>query len=369
MALAVTLLAVPTASAREPLAAASVSAAKPGAANAVTADAAERRQKKRKKWKAPRVPVGVSPGFGVIDLSPAAQAADFRAAKSAGVNRVRLDVGWARIEQSPGQYNWADTDRVIRSARQAGLQVLAVTGYRPHWARPLKEAAGRRQFARFVGAAARRYRTQVRSWELWNEPNRTMGWDGDLPSPVVYARMVDVVGAAIRRSAPRARIVIGAFSPADDAADGSAYSPVTFLRQVYAAGVDRRRFDAVSVHPYSYPALPGSTESWNTFFRMRAMYDVMRRAGDGRKKIWMTEYGAPTGASDRSVPGDLQAQMITQAITLARRLPFTGPIYLYALRDLSNEPADIESNFGLIGHDGQPKPAYFALRSMLRRAN
>ncbi|MCW2815745.1 MAG: hypothetical protein JWN84_3200, partial [Nocardioides sp.] len=112
---------------------------------------------------APRsIPVGVSPGFGIIDLSPARQRADLLAIRRLGADRVRLDLSWARIEARPGRFDWTDTDRLLAAARASDLRVLAVVGFRPSWSRlGQPDPVG---FGRFVAAAARRYGSLVSAW-------------------------------------------------------------------------------------------------------------------------------------------------------------------------------------------------------------
>ena len=40
--------------------------------------------------------------------------------------------------------------------------------------------------------------------------------------------------------------------------------------------------------------------------------------------------------------------------------PFTGPLLVYSCRDSAADPHDLEANFGLLYHDGTPKPALVA---------
>ncbi|MDO9454926.1 glycosyl hydrolase [Nocardioides sp.] len=308
--------------------------------------------------------VGVSPGFGLFELSSRALVADLTTARRAGLRHLRVDVGWARIEHAPGRYDWSATDRVLRAARSHGFQVLAVVGYRPGWAPPLRTVAARSAYARFVGRAARRYGSSVAAWELWNEPNLEQSW-GVAPDARAYAGLVAGAARQLRAHDPGAPVVVGALSPAVDAPDGSQVSPMTFLSRFYASGIDRSLFDVVSVHPYSYPALPTDDADWNTFHRLPDLHALMTRAGDGAKQLWLTEYGAPTGRSSRSVSRRGQASMVVDAVRQASTLPFVGRLYLYALRDTARRPTDLEANFGLLDHRGRPKPALGALRRAL----
>jgi hypothetical protein len=241
--------------------------------------------------------------------------------------------------------------------------------YEPAWAQtetPSGEPASVDPggFSAFAGAAAARYAGRVAAWEIWNEPNLEGFWRAR-PDPTAYARLVEATAGQIRSRSPEAGIVVGALAPAVDAPDGAEISPETFLREMYGSLTRRDLFDAVSIHPYSYPAMPDDPEAWNTFHRLPAIHRLMRDAGNGDARLWLTEYGAPTGRSERAVSARRQAAMLVKALRRARSLDFVGPIYFYSYRDSSVAPADPEANFGVLTHRGRPKSSFWALRRAL----
>ncbi|WP_148616012.1 cellulase family glycosylhydrolase [Nocardioides rubriscoriae] len=318
-----------------------------------------------------RVPVGFSPGFSLMEEPISDLRRDLDQMRALGINRVRLDLSWARVEGVQGRYDWSQPDRVFTEAAARGIRVLAVIGYQPDWAQRY-DSAGRPLsvdpvgFARFAEAAAVRYRSKVSAWEIWNEPNLQRFWIAP-PDAGQYAELVNAVAPRIRVGDPLAPILVGAMSPANDVPDHTAVSPVTFLQGIYDR-VALRNFDAVSVHPYSYPAMPNGTEEWNTFYRMNQLRQIMVSHGDGATRMWVTEYGAPTGTSPDAVSLQQQADMVVAGIREARRRDYVGPLYLYSLRDTAVDPADRESNFGLLTYDGRAKPAYTALLQEQRRS-
>ncbi len=318
-----------------------------------------------------RAQAGFSPGFAIIDAPPRRLRQDLAGMRRVGARSVRIDVSWARIQPRPGVFDWSDTDRVVAEARRHRLRVLAVIGYEPPWARGYHSDGRARSvdpaaFAAFAGAAARRYRRGVHAWEIWNEPNTRRFW-GAQPDPAAYARLVDTTAPAIRANDPGAPVLVGGLAPAVDEPDRSEIAPETFLARFYESVSSRLVFNAVSVHPYSYPAMPDGTQSWNTFHKLHKIYALMQRAGDGGKKIWLTEYGAPTGRSARSVSVRRQGAMLARAHRQASRLSFVGPIYFYSYRDHRSAPRDPEANFGVVRHSGRPKKSFWTLRRALRR--
>lgn len=305
--------------------------------------------------------VGFSPGFSILYQEVEELRADLARMHDLGARRLRVDLSWALVERDRGTYDWSHSDRVFGEARAAGLKVLPILGYQPSWAgRSTVDVDG---FSAFVKAAVERYGAQVPAWEIWNEPNLERFWFGE-PDPAAYGAMVSTVSPLIRSLDPKARIVVGSMAPAVDARDGSQVAPETFL----AAAGDHLApgdFDAVSVHPYSYPAMPQEALTWNTFFRLPQMGRMAQEIGGPDVKLWLTEYGAPTGASDRAVSEKTQADMLVSAVRAARRDPRVGPIYLYSYRDAGSDLGDSEDNFGVVRHDGTPKRAALRLRALL----
>jgi polysaccharide biosynthesis protein PslG len=309
--------------------------------------------------------VGFSPGFDLLYARPEVQRADMRRMRSLGVRHIRLDVGWAQVEADPDRRNWALTDRAISNAARAGLRVLAVVSYQPGWARTADGSVDPVAYAQFLGRAVERYRGKVDAWEIWNEPNMDWSW-GSSVDPGRYADLVRAAVQSARRADPRARLVVGALAPAADAENGAEMSPVTFLDAVLRAtrGVN---LDAVSVHPYTYPAFPGGQEPWNAFFALKRIHEVMRRHGYGSTPVWLTEYGAPTGKHERAVTPREQARLVRGGLREAARLPFVRRIYLFSFRDAGADRHDLEDNFGLVTASGRAKPAYRVVRRELRK--
>ena len=313
------------------------------------------------------VDVGFSPGFQVLQESTNELHRDLSGIRTLGARRLRVDISWAAVQPSEGEFQWTATDRVLEAARKAGLRVLAVLCYEPSWARtgdpghahPVDPTL----FAEFAAAAATRYRRLVDAWEVWNEPNTRRFWPSG-PDPAAYAQLVEAAAPRLHAADPGSVVVAGALAPATAAADGSEIPPETFLRDVYDR-TDPELFDAVSVHPYSYPALPTGNQPWNLFARLADLRAVMVAAGDGDARLWITEYGAPTGRSKASVSQRRQARMLVTAYRVWRRLDHAGPLFFYSYRDRGRRLADVEDNFGVLRYGRRPKLALSALQRLL----
>ena len=212
---------------------------------------------------APRAPIsrtlGRSLGLGSLPTSDFEIELDAIAATD--VRWLRVDFDWSVIQAAgPQSYDWSRTDRLVDGARARHLSIIALMTYTPVWARPSgtgdkNPPTNPDDFARFVSTAAQRYAPLgVATWEIWNEPNVSTFWY-PRPDPERYTALLVRASAAIRAVEPYATVISGGLAPASDAANGSQVDVRTFLTRVYAAG-GGRAFDAVGLHPYSFPRLP-----------------------------------------------------------------------------------------------------------------
>lgn len=102
----------------------------------------------------------------------------------------------------PGLDDWSSADRTVTSARAHGLQVLAMIGYTPAWARPTGSGdktppTDPTSIKPFAQAAAARYAPLgVHAWEIWNEPNIAT-YRAPRPNVGAYARLLGTAASGI----------------------------------------------------------------------------------------------------------------------------------------------------------------------------
>ncbi len=199
----------------------------------------------------------------------------------------------------------------------------------------------------------------VHAWEIWNEPNHVAFW-GPRPDPVAYTDLLERASSAIHEVDPGATVMNGGLAPAPDR--GGEISPLTFLRRIYELG-GGPYMDAVAHHPYQFPDPPTSPEPSNAFLQTAQLHDLMVSFGDGAKKIWGTEVGAPTRGPD-SVSETDQALWLREYYDIWNGWAFTGPLFWYSARDTGNANT-LEDSYGLVHHNRTPKPALAAFKAMV----
>ena len=145
-------------------------------------------------------------------------------------------------------------------------------------------------------------RLTIRDWQVWNEPNLKASWADRTWAPG-YVSLLRRASAAIRRKDRRARVVLAGL-PNQSWRD---------LRQIYRRRGARRLFDVVAIHPYTAKP-PGLVTI------LRLVRRTMRRYGDRRKPMLVTEFGFPSSRGKTKIYG-FETTEAGQAKRLRQALP------------------------------------------------
>jgi hypothetical protein len=299
----------------------------------------------------------------------------------AGVESLRVAVYWAHAQpRSTGPPSFAETDRVVAAAARRRIEVLPVVLLAPAWARlrpsqtwspPAPAAYG--SSASYVAALVARYKpggafwaqhpelkpVPIRSWQVWNEPNGPRFWSLQ-PGLAEYAEMLRVTRAAIKRADPHARVVLAGLT------DRSWVS----LKKLYRLGI-KASTDVIALN--SFTKLPR-----NLVAIAKRARDVMRRFGDARKPLVMTELSWPSAQGHVADPFGYeeteagQARRLTEVLrTLARRRHALRirQVFWYTWMSFDRDRTysfDWAGVRRLSGTTIATKPAYWALRKTAR---
>ena len=278
-----------------------------------------------------------------------------------GVTFVRFDLDWAGIQPTNSTtYNWTYFDKIINAIVAEGMKPLPILHRCPSWAGtgvPTSMAT----FGTFCTAAVNRYKDRVKHWEVWNEPNLAGFWPPN-PNPVSYTNMLKAAYPAIKGADPTSTVISAGLAAVPyDTNMPAAWSARDFVTQIYANG-GGPFFDALGFHPYAYPLSVTNTDDWNGWPMMSTstpnLRGIMTANGDSAKKIWMTEFGGPTGSDTNAITDTALSTMVSQAHTAAAGFSWAGPLIWYEYWDGGTNPGDQEQNFGLVKNDYTIKPAY-----------
>ena len=276
-------------------------------------------------------------GFGAPELlgdDSSIQLQQLGQMKSMGMNTVRVDANWFVGEPSQGNFNWSTLDQIMASVRQVGMTADLIIDGCPPWAAAagatgqFAQPASPAQFGAWAAAVAARYGSLGAGYfEIWNEPNISAFWS-PTPDPAAYTADLIAAYAAIKAVAPSAVVITGGLAPAADSSNS--YDIVTFFADMYADGAQGTSTRSATTRTPSRPtpATP-SQGAWGEMVQTSpSLRSLMTAHGDGAKKIWITEFGAPTAPTDAQ-----QTTELTEAITAAKNTSWIGAFYIYTWSD------------------------------------
>lgn len=303
-------------------------------------------------------------GVGVNIHFTAGHEQDLKMIAAAGFKFVRMDFFWQTTEPRKGQYDWSEYDAFTTELEHHGLrpyyifdysnplyeEVLASTNPITH---QLERSLASPQhpnsitaFAHWAAAAARHFRGRGVVWEIWNEPNISF-WK-PMPDVTQYATLALATARAVRSADPQACIV----GPTTSGFDWK------FLEAVFKSGL-LEYLDGVSVHPYRQK--PPETAAID-FTRLRDL--IARYAPPGKTiPIVSGEWGYSTSWKNVSPEGQADYIARQQLSNLLNGVPLS---IWYDWKNDGLDPANGEHNFGTVGYDLTPKPAYLAIKTMSR---
>jgi hypothetical protein len=315
---------------------------------------------------------------------------------AAGIDSVRIWLPWSQVEAVRGRYSWGATDEAVRRAAQAGASAFPFLFTEPEWAIELdghrcsercityapSSATTRDAYARFAGAAVRRYGPDgafwaehpelpylpIHSWQIWNEQNSPYFFRPQ-PNPELYAAILRSAAREVRAADPNAEIVLGGVFSAEDR-PGGLLGSAHYLRELYRVENVADSFDSIAIHPYA-------SHVHAVFAQILAMRRVARSFGDRSAGLWVTELGwASRGRRSLGLVTDRSGQARRLARSFARllrqrdRLNLRGAFW-FAWRDTEHGVPVCSwcPHAGLVSRAGHPKPAYDALREIALRAD
>lgn len=314
-------------------------------------------------------------GVNIADLATAYLVNDL------GFNWAKGYVNWQTVEPKPGEYRWVDPDNIVKAFGDQQVKILLRIHGTPEWARPSDTHLSHpptniNDFAKFMMALAARYKGQVAAYEIWNEPNLDYEWGYLPPDPAAYTRLLRAAYTAVKQADPAALVVSGGLATTGQGS-ATAYGDLEYLQGMYRAGA-KGYFDALGSHPYAYGRSPDETDPWGlAFTRVEDQHKVMLENGDAETPIWMTEAGwvlqnswdlqehEASGVSEAQ-----QAEYLSRAYAKAQQeWPYVHAMFLFNL-DFSVAPwypaAEPMRWYAILNPDRTPRPAYTALREMMR---
>jgi hypothetical protein len=310
-------------------------------------------------------------------------------ATDAGFHWQKTLFQWREIEgTAKGQFDWTESDRVVRASQEAGVGIIGRLDFEPMWSRKDQAHNGPpdkyQDYWDFVSAFVSRYRAgspigRVRAIEVWNEPNLDREW-GNQPinadSAADYVRLLGGAYQAAHAADPNIVVLTAGLSPTG-VTDGHSADDLEYLKWMYAAGA-RGKFDALGAHantqaPEAIVPL-GSLKDFPHpsfyFRRIEQLRQLMVDNGDAAKQLWLVEWGWTSDSVHPAykwfaVSEDKKADNIVAAFNYARANwdPWIGVMSLWTLPDPNWDASREEYWWAITNPDGTPRTAYTRIRA------
>ncbi|MHC4204484.1 MAG: cellulase family glycosylhydrolase [Planctomycetota bacterium] len=287
-------------------------------------------------------------GFGV-NIHFTGLPRDLKMIADAGFKFIRMDLVWSRVEQTKGEYDFKESgyDSLTLGCEKLGIRVLYILDYSNklyETDRSVRTEAGRKAFADFAEAAAKRYAGKGILWEMWNEANIKQFWT---PQPSVddYCKLVEACASRIKQADPSGQVVAGATSQI----------PLEWFEGCFKKGL-LNWIDVLSVHPYrSQP--PETVIQDYTKFRLL----IARYAPTGKRiPVISGEWGYSNINWDKSsLTEQQQADYLVRMFLINSYQNIPVSIW-YDWKNDGTNPDEREHHFGTVSHDLNPKAAYLA---------
>jgi len=254
-------------------------------------------------------------------------ALDFALLNELEVDTMRCSFGWDDYEPVRGQYDFAWLEEFASLADQYGIRLRPYIGYTPEWAgapdsdgivwnNPPGDVQDWYNFV-YQLALALRDHPNVLSYEIYNEMNLSLWWDGSIEQ---YRETLKQGAEAVRAADPDAQVLLGGLADPD----------YNWFRGVAEAGY-ARYYDILPFHAYPETWTDASVVAEDFLgFEYRNLIREQAKHGEG-EPVWINEMGYAT------IPGrteEDQANWWARAVSTFLAEPEIEHIGVYEIKDL-----------------------------------
>lgn len=281
----------------------------------------------------------------------------------AGIEWVRIDFVWARVELERDVYDWRTYDALVDRLEARGLKAYATLQGTPAWATSGPEFSGvpddPGQWQEFVYLAAARYRGRVAAWGIWNEPNSDRFWRGDRDQ---YISQLLIPASTAIRAADADALVAG-----PDIAHLSSLSWDDWLRAVIVRA--RHHLDVITLHYY-----PSYGNAWELVYDFDekvelpwgtpSVRDLLIDTGWWGRPVWLTETGVESAVDGPGDQADYYEDVVRDWFGARPEGRWIDRVFFYQMND---PPTPSATTWGIVGSkpDLVPKPAFFAYQRVI----
>lgn len=291
---------------------------------------------------------------------------DFQILKSLGVKKLRIGVGWDDLQPEEDRYDWKHLDFLVKEAEANNIQLMpyicytaewaSIGGYYDFWKNPPKDY---KTFGKFMYELVKRYKSRLPYWELWNEPDLELYWNGTADE---YMGLAEAGIRGAKRAYPEVKLIVGGLATTDG----------DFLKSLAKHPQFLKKFHAVNLHGYNETWSPEGAEAYPG-----TLHSVQSLLGNFPGELWVAEFGYSDYRGDgnnsakdvwlyhpREHTTEYQAESLWRHHLMMLESQKASLLAWYRLRDLpvGDDVIGDENNYhlGLMDISGKKKPAYKA---------
>ena len=255
-------------------------------------------------------------------------ARDFALMNELEIDTMRCSFGWDDYEPVRGQYDFAWLEEFVSLADQYGIKLRPYIGYTPEWAGAFDSdgivwnnpPGDYQDWYNFVYqlALALSDHPNVLSYEIYNEMNLSLWWDGSLEQ---YRETLKYAAQAVRAADPDAQVLSGALAHPDD----------DWIQGLTKAGY-AQYYDVLPFHAYPETWTEPNLVAENYLGIEYRNYFLPEHKQNGEgEPVWINEMGYAT------TPGrteEEQASWWARAVSTFLAEPEIEHIGVYEIKDL-----------------------------------
>jgi hypothetical protein len=261
-----------------------------------------------------QVPVGF---FGVnwdseiaLTSSQEMRVSNWKLMADTGVEAARTTFLWSRAQpRAIDPVNFVDTDAQVKLAAANHILLLPVVAAAPRWARESDAQnappKNRGAYANYIRELMERYGSEgtfwdehprltkrpIRAFQIANEPSANYQWtipEGEDWAPG-YGALLRKSYKVIKAADPGTKVVLA----------GLPNRSYQDLEHLYKVGDIHGYFDVAALHPYTH-------HDHGVLTIAERFHAVMKKYGDSKKQLWITELGLPASKGRSKDPSPLQ---------------------------------------------------------------
>jgi hypothetical protein len=337
-----------------------------------------------------------------------------------GLHWLKIQVRWQDLEPAQGSIDWSVLDTAMKVSCENGLHVMLSVVAAPDWthANPVPSPADEAReappdnfqtYADFLGKIIDRYPSQVGAIEVWNEENIVREWNTAAGTrPEDYIKLLQAAHTTIKGKDPNIIVISGALSPTGINCTGTwtaagcnpgerpiIVDDATYLTKFIQAG-GLQYADCIGTHsngtnlpPTAEGANPPGDGSNYTFkgpwtsphysWALKSQVETYAKILNGQKLQCVTEFGYASPLEGKYPPNfgfaadvseQQQAEYLVQAFNWMRDSKLVQIAFLFNLdygQLGSGDPTkDDNMLYSLLDSKGVPRPAFDAIKSMLK---